>query len=78
MSDALNELDTELYSEAWDYLNREQIPIAKTVQKLVGENVSPEVIRQRVIQRIGKHREPFALRVENAAKYLYAMKQTRG
>lgn len=74
MSDTLDELDTELYFESWEYLNREHIPIAKKVQKLVNEDVQPEAIRQRVIQRIGQHREPFAKRIELAARYLYTQK----
>lgn len=75
MSDTLDELDIELYAESWDYLNTNNIPIAKKIEKLVNEGVSPDVIRQRVMQRIGQHREAFAIRVELAARWLYAEKK---
>lgn len=75
MSSTLDELDIELYSDSWDYLNREQIPIAKKVEKLVNEGMPADAIRRHVMSKIGKHREPFAKRIELAALYLYATKQ---
>jgi hypothetical protein len=75
MSSTLDELDIALYEDSWDYLNREQIPIAKKVEKLVAENMSPDAIRRHVMNTIGQHREPFAIRCELAARYLYATRQ---
>lgn len=74
MSDALEQLDMAFYEEAWDYLNRDAIALAKQVQKLVNAGVAPEAIRRRVVQTAGTHREPIAIRCENAAKFLYAAK----
>lgn len=74
MSDTFDELDIELYAESWEYLNRDNIPIAKKVQKLVSEGVLPDAIGQRVRGTLGAHREPFVKRCELAAKYLYSQK----
>lgn len=74
MSNALLELDVTLDSESWDYLNREYIPIAKSVEKAVNEGIAPDIIRRRVLERLGQNREALAQRCENAARYLYATK----
>lgn len=74
MSQALAELDITLDSESWDYLNREYIPIARSVEKAVAEGIQPDVIKRRVLQRLGQHREPLAIRCEAASRYLYALK----
>lgn len=75
MSSALAELDITLDSESYEYLAREYIPIAKAVEKAVAEGVQPDVIKRRVLQRLGQHREPLAIRCEAAARYLYTQKQ---
>src|SRR5687768_7201877 len=77
MSSTLDEFNIELWQESWEYLNTDNntIAIAKKVQKLVNEDWKPDAIKQHVLQQLGKHREPFAIRCELAAKYLHATKR---
>lgn len=74
MSEALAELDIAMDEESWDFLNTKYIPIAKLVKKAVDEGIAPDVIKRRVLERLGQHRIELAIRCENAARYLHAMK----
>lgn len=70
MSDKYLELDAVLDSESWDWLNDNYPPLAKAVQKMVGQGVNPADIRRRVVERLGVHREALAQRCELAAMHL--------
>lgn len=74
MVDALTDFDIVLDQESWDYLNTEYIPIAKSVKKAVDEGIAPDVIKRRVLERLGQNRVALAQRCENAARFLYSQK----
>lgn len=73
MSDRYLELDSVLDEESFDYLTREYPALAVAVQKSVAKNISPEDIKRRVLEKLGLHREPLAIRCELSARYLYSV-----
>jgi hypothetical protein len=70
MSEEELEFDLVCFEEAWEYLNDNYPALATSVQKMVRKGMTPENIKRRAITNMGVHREPLALRCENAAKYL--------
>lgn len=70
MSDKFFELDTVLDSESWDFLYTNYPPLAQAVQKAVEKGIGPLEIKQRVMQKLGTHREALAQRCELAARHL--------
>lgn len=70
MSDKYNELDSVLDEESWDFLWTNYPPLALAVQTAVGKGIAPEAIKQRVVQKLGAHREALAQRCELAARHL--------
>jgi hypothetical protein len=70
MSDKYLELDSVLDEESWEFLWTNYPPLALAVQKAVGQGLTPEAIKRRVIERLGAHREALAQRCELAAKHL--------
>lgn len=75
MSDEWDDFDMGIYEEAWDYLNDNDPSMAIKVSKMVKQGKSPEEIKRRFIHIGGAHRFMKAQRYENAAKYLYSLKQ---
>lgn len=74
MSDKYAELDAVLDAESWEWLCENAPPLAKGVKKALEAGLTPSDIRRRVVERLGAHRTPLALRCEQAARYLATQK----
>jgi len=74
MSDRFIELDTVLDGESWDFLYTNYPPLAQAVQKAVDKGIGATEIKQRVMQKLGAHREALAVRCELAARHLERQK----
>jgi hypothetical protein len=70
MSDKYSELDAVLDSESWDFLYTNYPPLAAAVQQAVARGIGATEIKQRVMQKLGAHREALAQRCELAARHL--------
>jgi hypothetical protein len=70
MSDKYIDLDRVLDEESWDFLNTNYPSLAMAVQRAVEQGMTPEIIRQRIVHRLGAHREALAQRCELAARHL--------
>lgn len=70
MADEFEELGNELNQEAWEWLDLYHPRIARTIMKYVKMGKTPDDIRGYVRERVGVHRDEFALRCANAARYL--------
>lgn len=75
MSDRFAELDAVLDFESWNWLNDNAPPLADAVQAAVQKGLLPAEIKRRVMERLGAHREPLAIRCEAASRHLHAQRQ---
>ncbi len=74
MSDPLDEFTMAIYAEAWEYLQSENLDFALKVEKAVKAGATPEQLCRRFLGTAGEHRGARARRIENAARYLHALK----
>lgn len=75
-ADPLDEFDTAILLEAWDYLQQDNLPLAIKVEKAVKAGASPEQLSRRFLGVAGEHRGAMAKRILNAAKYLESLRIT--
>lgn len=75
MSDKVDDFELAILEEAWDYLQRENLAFAITLEKAVKAGATPEQLGRRFLGTAGEHRGARAKRIENAARYLWALKQ---
>lgn len=74
MSDALEDFDLAILEEAWDYLQADNLVFALKVEKAVKAGATPEQLCRRFLGTAGEHRGARAKRIENAARYLWHIK----
>lgn len=70
----LAELQEAIFEEAWEWLNDNLPPMARSVKRVVERGASPDEIRRLIIEEGGESRIGLATRCENAAKYLIRLK----
>lgn len=74
MSATLDEFDLAIFQEAWEYLQADNLDFALKVERAVKAGATPEQLCRRFLGTAGEHRGARAKRIENAAKYLHAVK----
>lgn len=72
--DALDEFETAILQEAWEFLQDDNLPFALKLEKAVKAGATPEQLCRRFLGTAGEHRGARARRIENAARYLQGTK----
>lgn len=74
MSDEYDEFDIAVLQEAWTFLQTDNLEFALKLERAVNRGMTADQLKQRFLRLAGEHRSPKAIRIENAARYLYATK----
>lgn len=74
MSDTLSDFQIAILEEAWDFLQRDNLNLAVKLEAEVKAGKTPEQLSRTYAGVAGEHRAAYAKRIENAARYLHALK----
>lgn len=73
MTEMFEGLDFAMDEESYEYLRDNYPIICMNVEKAVKLGAAPDMVRHRVLIRMGSHRIELATRCEAAARYLYGV-----